>query len=226
MRAVSVTFDPTAHRYFLDDGREVPGLSRVMQQAGLVDTSFYRVEHSARGSALHKACEIFGRSVIAGDRGSDGWGQLDIETVDPSCRPELDAYRAFLDDTPECQLLETERLISDGNTATHIDARITWRGRTGPLELKTGVPARWHRVQLAQQMRLTNATQGWLMYLSRKRPTPEPLDGLVFVHALRAFHSAFNLFQWRLLNGDRTCFDDHTERHTADYGTPDTQRTA
>ena len=205
-----VVFDAEAHRYWVrrPPRRELPGLTRILRQAGVIDASYYTEATSNRGTSLHQACALYGRRSHQAFP-SDGWGLLAIDSVDPAVRPLVERYRHVIE-RESITILQTECLVADAalTWATHQDAWIDYAGHVGPLSLKTGVRAPWHGVQLAAEMVVTEAVGGWLLYLDEARPRLRRLQGRHFLDHLRAFRDAQGLFQWRLHHHDHTCFDD------------------
>ncbi len=85
-----IQFDPKLHEYS-KDGLKVPGVTKVLQAAGLIDFSKVPRDILTRalkfGSAVHKATELHDK------------GRLDPASVDPAIEPYLNAWFKFLDDT-------------------------------------------------------------------------------------------------------------------------------
>lgn len=78
----SLTFDEVEHRYRYD-GREVPSVTQILSEFGMVNDAWYREFHRWRGSVVHKCCEL------------DDLNDLDDSSVDPRVLGHLDAYRNF-----------------------------------------------------------------------------------------------------------------------------------
>jgi hypothetical protein len=80
-----VQLDPRTHEYACSDsGVWLPGVTRTLAEAGLVDTRWFKAEAAKRGTAVHMACQFHDE------------GDLDESTVDATLRPYLTAYRLFL----------------------------------------------------------------------------------------------------------------------------------
>ncbi len=85
-----IQFDSKLHEYS-KDGLKVPGVTKVLQAAGLIDFSKVPQDILTRalkfGTAVHKATELHDK------------GRLDPVSVDPAIEPYLNAWFKFLDDT-------------------------------------------------------------------------------------------------------------------------------
>jgi len=91
-----------------------------------------------RGEAVHLATAF------------DDLGQLAEESLDPRLVGYLAGWRKFRRElSPEIQTIEEKvhhKLYGYEGT---LDRRLTLRGRAGILDIKSGLPQRWHAVQLA-----------------------------------------------------------------------------
>lgn len=75
-------FDTIAHSYELN-GKRMAHVTGVLVDAGLVDTKWFTDWARDRGSAVHKAIQLYEED------------DLDEETVDENVRPFLNAYYKF-----------------------------------------------------------------------------------------------------------------------------------
>lgn len=139
---MKIQFEAGAHRYYAeeDDGRrwELPGVSRILRDTGLVDETWYTERARARGLAVHRACVL------------DDQGILDETTVDPEIRGELKAWReakAIL----QPQIGGIEVVVWDLvlGFAGRADRLGFINGRDAVWDLKSGSKASWHRKQVA-----------------------------------------------------------------------------
>jgi hypothetical protein len=55
---MTLTFDEPSHKYFLDD-LPAPGVNEILQDCGLVDTTWFKPEHAQRGKDIHREIEDF-----------------------------------------------------------------------------------------------------------------------------------------------------------------------
>ena len=116
----------------------LPHVTALIYAAGLMDLTHFTEAARDRGSAVHKACQFADE------------GDLDESTVDPRVRPRLEGYRSFIAETaPAIHAIEEPvRNLAYGYVGT-LDRRLTLNGREGVLDIKNGVPAPWHPLQLA-----------------------------------------------------------------------------
>lgn len=157
-------YEPEGHRYFLG-GREVPGVTSVLKEAGVIDATFLRNREAlARGSRVHSACEAIDLCRRAGLR-------TDATIVSDRLRPGeqgyADAYAAFVrDHAPKYSHVEVGLLHATLRFGGRPDRICAYLGG-GPaiLELKTGHPAPWHGVQLAAYQMLFPTGSRWVVYL-------------------------------------------------------------
>lgn len=75
-------FEEESHRYFLGE-RELPSVTTILRDEGLIDTSRFTEHHRDLGTLRHLVCEL------------DDLGDLDESTVAPELAPALAAWRKF-----------------------------------------------------------------------------------------------------------------------------------
>lgn len=115
----------------------LPHVTRILQEVGLIDTTWFTDEGRDRGSALHLATEYLDR------------GELDEATVDPLIVSRLAAYRRFIEEVkPEILSIE-EHVEYPGSYQGTLDRRVIMDGREGVIDIKAGGAAPWHSLQLA-----------------------------------------------------------------------------
>jgi len=85
MSEAEFRYDPEKHEYWLGDER-LPSVTEVLLKAGLVDDTWWTEFGRVRGSAVHKACELW------------DLGTLDPKTVDDRIQPYLDAWKRFTEE--------------------------------------------------------------------------------------------------------------------------------
>lgn len=85
MKPVNCRFEEEGHRYFMDD-YPVPGVTNALQDAGIIDTTWFTEWARDRGSKVHKITQFYDE------------GELDEESVDPKLRGYLDAWKRFLNE--------------------------------------------------------------------------------------------------------------------------------
>lgn len=130
-------FDPSSHKYFIDEV-EVPSVTQVLVESGMIDTAFYDEEGKKRGSAVHQACHYLDED------------DLDLETLSPELRPYVDAYVSFKDETGFVPTL-IEHQVYDRiyGFAGTLDRTGTMKGKNVLLDIKTGSVAPFAAIQTA-----------------------------------------------------------------------------
>ena len=133
-----IIFDSKTHTYFID-GEKTPSVTQIIQDAGLVDGSeFFKPHHAARGTLVHRATDAL-------DRGIDT-----SEQHDPEVEPYLKSYKRFLKEcSPTYEEIEKIKVIRELKVAGTVDRSGTIFGEKAVIDIKTGIKARWHGIQLA-----------------------------------------------------------------------------
>lgn len=142
---MTLIFDKDSHTFREPGtGKVVPSVTTILQDVGLIDTSWFTPESRQRGSYVHRATELY-------DAGS-----LDESTVDPIVRPYLDGWIAFcvevIRQVGALVILAREEQVWHPayGYAGIVDADIKgW----GLVDIKTGDPAPWHPMQTAAYWR-------------------------------------------------------------------------
>ncbi len=111
-------FDEAAHRYFLG-ARELPSVTSILKDAGLVDDRWFTEESAERGTAIHQAIERLHRS-------------LPYFNVGPELVGYMEAYLAFL---------ASSRFLCE---ASEIRVHDPVRGYAGTIDLLGALPGHKH----------------------------------------------------------------------------------
>jgi hypothetical protein len=179
--SAEIEFEEEGHRYFFRNGerrREVPAVSRILRDAGLVDVRYYTEYHRHFGKMVHRVCTL------------DDQGILDETTVDPAIKGRLGAWRAFKRDLG-VQIADIEYFVGDEvlGYCGRVDRMLRIRNRLVVTDLKSGVSAPWHKKQVALYVR---AHPGWekmdglLVYLKDSgRYALEPRKGMELLTDIR-----------------------------------------
>ncbi|CAB4187430.1 hypothetical protein UFOVP1601_29 [uncultured Caudovirales phage] len=131
-------FDAEGHRYYLD-GDEIPSLSSLLKQDGLVDTTFMTDEGRDRGTAVHSLCTTL-------DLGAE------LPPLAKAYRGYLAAYEALLElFRPEWECIEEAEVSRRWRFGCRPDRVGLVYGLPTIAELKTGGKEPWHAIQLALQ---------------------------------------------------------------------------
>lgn len=127
-----VVFDPAGHRYFLND-REIPGVTTLLKDVGLIDLDWVTEASRIRGTYVHAAAH-----AIDDD---------DLGDIDPEYLPYVEAYYQFLDIAkPRWEAVEELVVDPDGTYAGRLDRRGVLTGAVATnlrdvpmiLDIKTG----------------------------------------------------------------------------------------
>lgn len=131
-------FDAETHTYRID-GKVVPSVTQVLQEAGFVDTRWYTEAGRARGEAIHIITELYDSGTLLAD------------AVPEELRGYLAAWRKFLADTG-AEVVENECRVFNptyGYAGT-IDRLVIWSKKVDAiLDIKGGGVGKWEPIQTA-----------------------------------------------------------------------------
>ena len=131
-------YDALGHRYFLDN-EEIPSLSSLLKQDGLVDTTYMTDEGRDRGTAVHSLCTTL-------DLGAD------LPPLVEQYRGYVAAYEAAVETLrPEWECIEEAEVSRRWRFGCRPDRVGLVYGLPSIVELKTGGKEPWHALQLALQ---------------------------------------------------------------------------
>jgi len=128
------------------DGQIKPGVTTVLQAAGLIDTTWFSDDAALRGTYVHRAVELY---HTAG---------LDMDSLDSIIRPYFEAYLDFL--TKSCfrvALVERPLWCQTYDYCGRPDL-VGWLNDTLVLlDIKTGAPQKWAGPQTAGYCQLVGS---------------------------------------------------------------------
>lgn len=191
---MSIEFNPDTHVYTLD-GKIIPGVTGVLKDVGLIDTSFYTEEAATRGTAVHEAVQM----VVKGILPAPAWDGTDLETY-------LLAWEKFMADSG-FEVESSERLASDevNHFATHIDLEGKLNGKPVVIDVKSGALQAWHGLQLAANTMLNDRQDRFVLQLSGDGTyrLHDEYRGEKFLSRLwdRVWVGALSLYWWKRLVG-------------------------
>jgi hypothetical protein len=143
-----IRFDQAAHAYYLHEVR-VPSITQMMSAEGMIDSIWYTEESRQRGTAVHEWTASF------------DLGAVEIESYEGAYRPymlaHVEAMRVLRPEILEVEVpLVHERLRYGGRMDR------LWRlfSALSIVELKSGPPMPWHRIQTALQAILVEQERG------------------------------------------------------------------
>ena len=132
-----LTFDPETHTYRVGD-TVLPSVTQILKSVGLIDTTHFKPEHSERGTTVHEATQFW-----------DETGMVD-DTIPEELLGYLDAWKRFREETGFTPSHIEQSFYSQQGYAGTVD-RIGKTHSVNPIlvDIKTGAPQPWHRLQLA-----------------------------------------------------------------------------
>lgn len=136
----------------------LPHVTQILKDAGLVDCSWFTDYMRQRGTALHLACELYDKD------------DLDLSTLDPEIEAPFRGYLKFLEEV-DPEILGIEKHVTyPGIYQGTLDRRVIMGvlAREGILDLK-GQPSPVDRLQLAgYAMTFPRPMRRWNLYLRVK----------------------------------------------------------
>jgi len=137
-----ITFNAELHEYRTDAGVLVPGVTSILKDAGLVDTTWFTDYARERGSAAHLATALWDR------------GELDEDSVDDRIRGYLNAWCQFRRDSRFGPNLIEEVVYNEAmQYAGTFDRAGVIGDRAVILDIKTGAMSPVTGLQLAAYQR-------------------------------------------------------------------------
>ena len=133
-------FIEDTHQYFLTmNGREIelPALTNILKDVGIIDTRWYGPESANRGKAIHRALEYLDKDTL-------DWG-----TVDSQIYGWVEAYVNFKAEK-KYELIDIEEPIYHKTClyACTPDRLVVYRKKNIVIDFKSGAEERWHGLQL------------------------------------------------------------------------------
>ena len=137
----TLSFDPVAHRYW-DGATELPSVTTILKEMKL--TPWYPRTDGA------KEAMAFGTRVHLATQKHDEGGLVDLR-ADDDVMPYLSAWTDFLaaygGTITDCELKIMSRSLHYAGTLDRIISHDS--GEVTILDIKTGSPSSWHKLQLA-----------------------------------------------------------------------------
>ncbi len=146
MTTPSIRFNSEDHTYWIKDGdlpeRRVKSHTGMIRSVGLTEDAAFpaMVRGMDRGAKVHEALQFFDE------------GDLDEESLDPEIVPRLEGWKAFRKEynfiPAEIEKVEYSRPF---DFVARLDRCGAMNGSFSIVEIKNGLPAKWHSIQLALQ---------------------------------------------------------------------------
>jgi CRISPR/Cas system-associated exonuclease Cas4 (RecB family) len=133
-------YDPGLHEYS-ENGKKILSVTQVLQRAGIINSRFFTQESRDRGSAAHKLCERYANGIRIDEIGRT------IETLE-----YCNAFSSWMRNTrayaitTECRI---DKTIDGMRYAGTYDLLAEVGGKRVLIDIKTGVKAASHKIQLA-----------------------------------------------------------------------------
>jgi hypothetical protein len=133
----NVQFDAKSHEYRVG-GEKLPSVTGLLKKAGLIDTEWMDEAAMTRGTYVHEACQY------------DDEGGVDEASLDPVILPYVLGWRKAKRELG-LKVLEVEQRVCHEamRYCGTLDRVVGLRGRRVLVDLKTGSPSHWHRIQTA-----------------------------------------------------------------------------
>jgi hypothetical protein len=186
-----IVFDEATHTYSIDGTIPLMGVTTIIRESGLMDLRYADEAALGRGETVHTMTELFDK------------GQLDLTKFENPAVPYLEGWKKFRSES-NAEILEIEQMVAHKayRYAGRVDRYIRLNGHEAILDIKTGVRAPWHGVQLAgYRLCYPNASvlKCYCLYLSndgkyRLEPKNDPGDERIFLAAL-------TIAQWKVSKG-------------------------
>ena len=135
--AANIAFDAASHTYTFE-GVVLPSVTQMLSETGLVDSSYHTFEAAERGTTVHQLCT------------ADDLGHLEdfIRYDQDDLAGYLEGWRRFKNEMKPTFLGIEEVVYSDRfRYAGTLDRLATINGVLWLIDIKAGVPARWHAIQ-------------------------------------------------------------------------------
>jgi len=135
---------------------DLPHVTAILRDAGLVDVSHFTDYHRDRGSALHVATALLDE------------GDLDPESVDPAIEARLRQYDRWKQETrPDILAIEEPVENTLYRFCGTLDRRIRINGHEGILDIKGPSAAPWQALQVAAYAAcFATPMKRWTLHLS------------------------------------------------------------
>lgn len=132
-----LTFDSETHTYRVGD-EIIPSVTQILKDIGLIDTTHFKPEHSERGTTVHEATQFWDETGMEDD------------TIPEELLGYLEGWKKFREETGFTPSHIEQPLYSTQGYAGTVD-RIGKTHKINPilLDIKSGPPQPWHRLQLA-----------------------------------------------------------------------------
>lgn len=139
------TIELDEHHIYRVNGVEVPSVTQILSGVGIIANPFYSDYGADRGTKVHRATELYDRD------------NLDEDSLDPVLRPYVESWARFRAEKDFVPSLIEKRLYAQtyGFCGT-VDRVGKFNGVETVVEIKSGSPEPWHKIQLGGYRLLLN----------------------------------------------------------------------
>ena len=181
-----ITFDKDGHVYTVD-GETFPSVTQILGDVGIIDTRFYKHQHTLRGNIVHECTALIDNGIADADSFLDGgFGGY------------ITAYERF---KRECNFkpesIEKYVACMEHRYAGTIDRVGALGNRSVILDLKTGHKERWHELQLAAYRYAHGSTTHGIFGLYLSDDGKYKVVEHDYTKGLSVFLNALSLYRWR-----------------------------
>ncbi len=149
-------FTAATHEY-KQDGISVPSVTQILVAAGYIDSQWMTEESRERGTAVHDLCQRYAMGSRYDNAGRE------LESLE-----YVNAFAAWMTVT-KAYAIATEQIISrsiNGHRyAGRYDLLCDIRGKRLLTDIKTGVKAKWHHIQIAAYALAAKPDRCSILYL-------------------------------------------------------------
>ena len=181
------------HEYKVD-GKVYPSVTQILKDTGIIDTSWYTEEGSARGVLIHELCTAHDKGIPLAHFAFD----YDLDDYTLGC---LKAYHDFKKTLkPKWKVIEKHFVSKSHGFAGTPDriGDIVFDSTLNQyiVDIKTGQPQDWHFVQLAGYWMLTNVRmETIILYL---KPNGKwKMDSRYCKYYEDLFMAALKVYRWK-----------------------------
>lgn len=169
---------------------QLPRVTKILADAGLVDTTWFTAEGCERGQMVHLACQYLDE------------GDLDEDSLDPALMGYVEAYKSFRAQQGACEWewIECPRQDPMGLYRGTPDRIVIVRPRS-LWDLKGGAPLRWHAIQTAAYVNMLPDPYSYRRFGLYLKPNGQysvrEYPRADYQRDLNVFMSALTLHNWR-----------------------------
>lgn len=181
-----IELNEKTHEYDFN-GKKYAGVTRILQECGLIDITYFTEETAMRGTYVHECLKMLDKNV-----------PLLMLDIGPDIEGYINAYRQFKKEN-DYKVIEIEKsyVNKDFGFAGTLDRICTINGSDCVLDIKTGTKQPWHGVQLSGYKLLTGEGSFLLRALYLSNNGKYRLESYKDSDYRNIFMCALNLHNWK-----------------------------